>query len=441
MKQYLFKHLTPPQLLVLSFLAAILAGSFLLSLPWSSPSPVDYLTALFTSTSAVCVTGLVVVDTGTFWSPFGQVVIMLLVQFGGLGIMAFATFYALLLGRKIHLRQRILMQQSISQTSVGGIVNIFRHLLFFTFVTESVVAVILAIHWTPLLGFPRSLWFGLFHSIAAFNNAGFDLFGNFSSLTSFAGDAVTSFSIALAIIIGGLGWVVIDEVVFYKEYRRLSLHSRIVLITTLLLIVVPTLLIFVTEYNHALKELSLSGKAIASFFQAVTPRTAGFNSLDLNSMFISSQFLLMILMFIGGSPGSTAGGIKTSTFALLWISIISQIRGKQDSEVLEHRIPDQDIMRALTIITLSLMVVIIITFLLSLTQNTLFVRILFEVFSALGTVGLTLGLTPELDSFGRLLIILTMFLGRVGPLTMGMAFIYQSKSSHIRFPEGKVLIG
>lgn len=435
------KRLSPPQLLVLSFLTAILVGSVLLMLPWSSAHSVNYLTALFTSTSAVCVTGLVVEDTGTFWSPFGQVVIMLLIQFGGLGLMSFATFFALMLGRKIHLRQRIMMQQSINLIEVGGVVNTFRHLLLFTFLFEAVVALILTVHWTTLLGFPRSLWFGIFHAVSAFNNAGFDLFGGFRSLTSFTVDPVTSFTIAIALIVGGLGWLVIEELMFYKKKKQLSLHSRIVLITTLILIVVPTVLIFATEYNHALKELPIFGKVTASFFQAVTPRTAGFNTIDLNSMFISSQFLIIILMFIGGSPGSTAGGIKTSTFALLCVAIFSQIRGKQDHEVMEHRIPVDQIMRALTVISLSFSVGIAITFLLSLTQDTLFIRILFEVFSALGTVGLSLGLTPDLDSFGRFLIILTMFLGRVGPLTMGMAFAADDKPSPIRYPEGKVLIG
>jgi len=436
------ERITPPQLLVLSFFSIILIGSLLLNTPWAVQSgQVNYLTSLFTATSAVCVTGLVVVDTATHWTPFGQIVIIILIQIGGLGVMSFATFFALLFGWKIHLRQRLIMQQAMNQSSVGGIVKIFRHLLIASFSIEAIAALILAIHWAPLMGFKKALWFGVFHSISAFNNAGFDLFGSFRSLTGFTSDVTVNLIISSLIILGGLGFVVLYEIFNYRKNRTLSLHARVVLITSAILIVVGTMLLFATEYNHALRDLPLGSKFLASYFQSVTTRTAGFNSIDLNSLFLSSQFFIIILMFIGGSPGSTAGGIKTSTFALLWIAIISQLRGKKDNEIFERRIPNDDMFQALTIALLSGFTLLTMSFLITLIHQTDFIKIVFEVASALGTVGLSLGLTPQLTPVEQLLIITTMFLGRVGPLTLGFALAYNRKPPDIRYPKGKIMIG
>jgi len=438
----MFKRFTPPQILVGSFLLLIIIGSILLSFPCAVKSgDSNYLTALFTATSAVCVTGLVVQDTGTYWSSFGQVIIMLLIQIGGLGIMSFTTFYALLFGKKIRLRQRLVMQQALNNSSVGGIVNLFRHLLIFTFTAEFIFAIVLTLNWGSKLGLKKAIWFGFFHAISAFNNAGFDLFGNFSSLTHFTSDIITNISISTLFIFGGLGFVVIDELIAYRKTKSLSLHSRIVLVTTLILIILPAVIFFITEYNHALIGLSLTGKLTASFFQAVTPRTAGFNTLNLTSLFIANQFIIMILMFIGGSPGSTAGGIKTSTIAVVWTAIYSQIRGKTDAEIYYRRIANEDIFRALTIIALSLFFVIIMTLLVSFTQTGSFIKILFEVVSAFATVGLSLGLTTQLDVVGKILIIITMFAGRVGPLTLALAFAYRKKQPDIRYPQEKVMLG
>ncbi len=436
------EQITPAQLLVLSFLGTILIGSLLLCTPWSIQNgQINFLTALFTATSAVCVTGLVVVDTATHWTHFGQVVIMILIQIGGLGVMSFATFFALLFGWKIQFRQRLIMQQAINQSSVGGIVRIFRYLLITTFSIEAIAALILTIHWTPLLGFKKALWYGIFHSVSAFNNAGFDLFGNFRSLTDFTTDATVNLVISSLIIMGGLGFVVLHEIFHFNKFAALSLHARVVLITTAILIIAGTIILFFSEYNHALKDLPLGGKLLASYFQSVSPRTAGFNSIDLNSLFLSSQFVIILLMFIGGSPGSTAGGIKTSTFALLWIAIISQLRGKKDNEIFQRQIPNSDMFQALTITLLSGFTLITMTFLLSLTHQADLVQIIFEVASALGTVGLTLGLTTQLTPAAQLLIILTMFLGRVGPLTLGFALAYKRKQPEIHYPRGKIMIG
>lgn len=433
--------LSAPQFLVLSFFLVIMTGSVLLVMPWASHTPTTFIDALFTSTSAVCVTGLVVVDTGTHYTLWGQVIIMLLIQIGGLSVMAFAGLFALLLGRKINLRERLVMQQAINVSTLGGIVRVFKYLLVFTFALEALGTLFLTIRWTPLLGLKKALWFGLFHSISAFNNAGFDLFGNFKSLMNFNSDITVNLVISTLIIIGGLGFYVSYEVYHYRKLRALSLHSKVVLATTGILILVGTLLLFLGEYDHALKDMPLGTKLLAAYFQSVSPRTAGFNTIDLNSLFLSSQLLIMVLMFIGASPGSTGGGIKTSTLALLWAAVHSQLRGKKDTEIFERRIDSTDVFQALTVLILAGCTLIFITYLLALTQSGDLIKIVFEVASALGTVGLSLGLTTQLTALGKILIILTMFLGRVGPLTLGFALAYRDKQPEIRFAKGKIMIG
>ncbi len=435
------RKISAPQLLVLSFFTVIMVGSFLLVTPWASHIPTSYIDALFTSTTSVCVTGLVVVDTGTHWTHFGQTVIMLLIQIGGLGVMAFACLFALLLGRRINLRERLVMQQAINISSVGGVVRVFRYLLGFTFAVEALGALILAIRWTPLMGLKKSLWFGLFHSISAFNNAGIDLFGNFKSLMDFSSDITVKLVISTLIVVGGLGFFVSYELYNYRKIRKLSLHTKVVLITTAILIIIGTILLFLGEYNHALKNMPLGTKLLAAYFQSVSPRTAGFNTIDLNSLFLSSQLLIVILMFIGASPGSTGGGIKTSTLALLWAAVYSQLRGRKDTEIFERRIEGNDVLQALTVVLLFAFTLILMTYLLTLTHQVDLMKIVFEVASALGTVGLSLGLTTELTTMGKIIIIFTMFLGRVGPLTLGFALAYREKQPEIRYAKGKIMIG
>lgn len=434
--------LSGPQWMVLSFLSLIILGSILLQTPWALQSGSgSYVDALFVATSAVCVTGLVPVDTATHWTEFGQVVILLLIQIGGLGVMSFATLFALILGKRINLRQRLFMQQSINIAAVGGVVRVFKHLLTFTFTIEAIGAAILTIRWIPEMGLGKALWYGLFHAVSAFNNAGFDLFGSFKSLTGYSADITVNLVISTLIICGGLGFLVWYEVLSYRKNHVLSLHSRVVLITTAILIAFGTSLLLVGEYNHALKGMPLGTKLLAAYFQGVSPRTAGFNTIDLNSLFLSSQLLIILLMFIGASPGSTGGGIKTSTFAILWVAIYSQLKGKKDSEIFERRIETNDVLQALTVVSLAAAALIIMTYLISLTQEADLQRIIFEVASALGTVGLSLGLTPELNSASKLIIIVTMILGRVGPLTLGFALAYRAKQPDIRYPKGKIMIG
>ncbi len=440
----MFNRFNAPQILVSSFLMLILSGTVLLLTPWATGgNGTDFVTALFTSASAVCVTGLVVVDTGTYWTFFGQMVILLLIQAGGLGIMSFATFYALLLGKKIMLRQRLIMQEALNKSSLEGIVNVFRILLIFSFAIEFLAGICLAIHLHFKYGYEplKAFWFGIFHAVSAFNNAGFDLFGNYTSLTKFTSDPLFDFLIAFLIIIGGLGFVVIYELMDYRKNGRLSLHARIVIRMTMILVGFSTLIIFVTEYNHALQGFSLGTKISASFFQAVTPRTAGFNTLNMNSLLVSTQFLIILLMFIGGSPGSTAGGVKTSTLSVVWLMVVNQIKGRKTASILERQIDNQNVLRALTIIILALSFVIVVTFLMCLTQEAELMEILFEVVSAMGTVGLSLGLTLKLNLVGKLLIIITMFLGRVGPLTLVLALANRREQPEMQYPEDKIMLG
>mgnify|MGYP003732277731 CR=1 FL=1 len=434
--------MSPPRLLVVSFAALILIGTLLLSTPWAvRDGQVDFMTALFTATSATCITGLVVVDTATHWTTFGHLVIMVLIQVGGLGVMAFATFFAFLFGWKIQLSQRLAMQQAMNYSALGGVVRIFRYLLLTTFAIEAIAALILAIRWFPAYGIGKALWFGLFHSVSAFNNAGFDLFGNFHSLMAFTTDVTVNLTFSTLFIAGGLGFIVLYEVFRYRQDHILSLHSKVVLVTTAILIFGGSAIIFITEYHHALQGLPLWAKIMAAYFQTSSARTAGFVTVDLNSFFLSSQMLMIILMFIGGSPGSTAGGIKTSTFALLWIAILSRLRGKRDNEIFERRIPSSDMFTALTIVLMYVMTLIIMSFLFILTHQQDFLPVIFEIVSALGTVGLSLGLTTSHTVLEQLLVIVTMFLGRVGPLTLGFALAYKRSQPFIRYPEGKIMVG
>lgn len=437
----MLNKLNPAQILIAGFFSIIMIGSFLLATPMAVQSGnSNYLTALFTATSAVCVTGLVVVDTATYWTSFGQVIIMILFQVGGLGIMSFATFIALILGRNIQLKQRLAMQQAINRTSLDGIVGVFKYLLLISFIIELVGALVLFFYWLPSMGLPQALWYGVFHSISAFNNAGFDLFGSFSSLTGFAGNGILSFTISFLFIAGSLGFIVLYEVFHYLENRTLSLHARVVLITTLIMVTAGSLLFFGLEYYNTLQGLGLNEKLITSFFQSAT-RTAGFTTVDLSSSHLSTQMLLMILMFVGGAPGSTAGGIKVTTLAILFLAVISFLKGKRDVELLERRIAVEDIIKAAAIFILAFTLVFVFAFLLSIGHTAPFNVILFEVISAAGTVGLSLGLTPDLNSFGRILIIIAMFLGRLGPLTIAYSIVNSKRKGDLRYAEDRIMVG
>ncbi len=385
--------------------------------------PLRFIDALFTATSATCVTGLVVKDTGTFFSTFGQVVIMLLIQVGGLGFMTMATLFSLVLKRKISLRDRLILQEAMNQNTMEGIVRLIRKVLIFSLVIEGCGAVLFAIRWSFDMPIGRAVYFGIFHGVSMFNNAGFDLFGHFNSLTGYVYDPLVNIVVMFLIVSGGIGFIVMSDLVDYRHKRKLSLHTKIVLSMTGALILVGAIVIFVFEFTNpkTLGSLNWGGKILASFFQSVSPRTAGANTLDLASMRQASQFFMVILMFIGASPGSTGGGIKTTTFTILVGAVIAMIRGRDDIVLYRYRLAQDRIFKALTITFLALFLVVGVSMVLSTTEDSNFLTILYETTSAFGTVGLSLGLTQHLTLVGKILICLTMFAGRLGPLTLAYA--------------------
>lgn len=441
----LLGRLKPAQILILGFLSVIVLGAVILTLPVSSvKGKIAFLDALFTSTSAVCVTGLVVVDTGTYWTMFGKTVIMILIQIGGLGIVTFATSIALVFGKKITLRNRMLMQESLNQSSLQGIIRLTKYVFLSAFAIEVAGAVLLAFRFVPDYGLVEGIGFSIFHSVSAFCNAGFDIIGNFSSLTGYSGDLIINIVIPFLLISGGVGFFVIADMMNFRSIRKLSLHTKLVLVTTGILLASSFILVFVLEYNNpkTMGDMDLGGKIAASFFQAASPRTAGFNTVDIDSLEPATKFLTVLLMFIGGSPGSTAGGIKTTTFALQILFIVSLFRGKEDLEFANRRINRANYFKSLAVFTVALLFCCFMTLALAIAEpDTPIFKLIFESFSAFGTVGLSTGITPGLSSAGKLIIMTLMFFGRLGALTIVLGIGKGSNGSKIRYPEGKVVVG
>ncbi len=439
-------YFDPPKILVLGFGAIILIGASLLTLPISTVDGkgLTFINALFTATSATAVTGLVVVDTGTTFTVFGQLVILSMIQVGGLGFMTFATLFAFLLGKRISLKERILLQESLNNLSMEGVVRLAKRILIFTAVIELTGAMLLSIRFSFVMPIGKAIYFGIFHSISLFNNAGFDIMGGFRSLTSYVQDPVVNLTVDALIVLGGIGFIVLNELFEYRQVRKLSLHTKVVLLTTAVLIIAGTIGIFVLEYTNpkTLKPLSFLGKILAASFQSITPRTAGANTLNIGDMTQSSLFLIIFLMFVGASPGSTGGGIKTTTFITLIGAVWSQIRGKEDVIFYRQRIVYETIYKALTVTISGLFIVMLTTMLLTITEpGKDFLMILFEATSAFGTVGLSMGLTPDLSPIGRLIITFAMFAGRVGPLTIAFAVTIRRNPDAFRYPKGKIMIG
>ena len=436
--------LTPYQVLVLGFAGLILAGAALLTLPAASATgqSTPFLDALFTATSAVCVTGLIVVDTGRHWSLFGQLVIITLIQMGGLGIIAMTTIFALLMGRQIKLKERLLMQEALNQLTMSGIVRLMVYILKTTLLIEFIGGTILAIRWYGEFG-PKGIYYGFWHAISSFCNAGFDLFGDFQSLTSFVDDWTVNLTIMTLIILGGLGFTVMSDVLENRRFSKLALHSKVVLTATVILIVGGAFIIYLIEIDNpaTIGNLTWEGKLLGSLFQSVTPRTAGYNTLDMAKLEDATLFFMILLMFIGGSPTSTAGGIKTTTFAVLLAAIYTMIQGREEAELFRRRLPQQVIYKAFTVLSIAGLLVIFITMALAITEKAPFLTIFFEVVSAFGTVGLSTGITPSLTATGKLYLILTMFAGRVGPITLALALALRGQKAQVRYPEGKVIIG
>ncbi|WP_246061879.1 TrkH family potassium uptake protein [Paenibacillus oralis] len=429
----------------MGFALIILLGSLLLMLPISSATgeTLPFVDALFTATSATCVTGLVVVDTGTYFSTFGQIVIMLLIQVGGLGFMTMATLFSLVLKRKISLKDRLILQEAMNQNTMEGIVRLIRKVLLYSLVIESCAALLFAIRWAFDMPLGRALYFGVFHAVSMFNNAGFDLFGEYRSLTQYVADPIVNFVAMFLIVSGGIGFIVLSDIMDFRRRRKLSLHSKVVLSMTSALIVIGALVIFIFEFTNSrtLAPLSWDGKFWASLFQSVTPRTAGANTLDIGALRQASQFFMIILMFIGASPSSTGGGIKTTTFTILVGAVISMIRGRSDLVLFRYRMAQERIFKAVTITMLALFLVVAVAMVLSTTEDASFLSILFETTSAFGTVGLSMGLTGKLTVVGKILICFTMFAGRLGLLTLAYALGPKKSKELYRHPEGKMIIG
>ncbi len=449
------RPLNPAEILVFGFGGMILIGAVLLCLPISSSTgeSVGFLSALFSSTSAICVTGLSVVEIGTAYSVFGQCVMLLLIQLGGIGFMTATSMVYMLLGRRITLKDRIVIKDSLNEDHLQGVVRMTRNVLIVTVIAEVAGMLLLSIRFVPEYGLGTGIYYSFFHSISAFCNAGFDILGLGNSIVSYAYDPLVNITIMLLITFGGLGFFVVVELYRKTMLRRkyhLSLHTKIVLIASGFLVLAGFLFFFAMETNNpktlGAEGLSTGDKVLASVFQSVTPRTAGFATIPQGDLLPASKIATIVLMFVGASPSGTGGGIKTTTAVMLLFLVVTIVSGKQDTVVMKRRINKQVMMRAITIATLALVFVGLIVTLISIfEQNHLDISsILFETVSAFGTVGLSTGITASLSPISQILIIITMFGGRVGVFTLSMAVAKRMSSQNtcnIRYPEDKVMIG
>ncbi len=444
--------LTPVQVLSIGFAILILIGATLLTLPISTNKGIHtpFLDCLFTATSALCVTGLITLDPGTHWNYFGRTILMFLIEIGGLGFMTFSILISLILGRKITLSERLIVQEAFNSLNIQGLVKMTKSVLKFTFGIEGIAAIILSTQFIPEFGFLKGLYYGVFHAVSAFCNAGFDIlgleYGPFKNMISVNQNPVIIICIAFLIIIGGIGFGVIIELYAYtRSKRKMSLHAKLTLIVTTSLLILGAILFFVFEHNNpnTMGNMNIFNKILNSFFASVTPRTAGFASISTTGMIGSSKLLTIILMFIGGSPGSTAGGVKTVTFAVVIVSIYHSIRGHEDTTLFKKSISKDLIKKAFTVFITGFLLVVIMTMLLSIIEGNKgsLETYLYEVTSAFGTVGLSLDYSPKLHWVSKILISFTMYLGRVGPLTVAIALGRTKTVGHIKYPEEKILIG
>ena len=445
--------MTVSRTVCLGFLAVIAVGAVLLMLPmsvasgdWNNP-----ITAIFTATSAVCVTGHIVVDTATYFSTFGQVIILCLIQIGGLGYMIATTLLLLLLGRKrFGLRDRLALQQVMDRSKLQGMVPLVRSIIATILVFEMTGMFLLMMTFVPEFGFGKGLWFSFFHSVSAWNNAGFSLFSD--SLMGYQSSVSINIIIPLLVIIGGIGYEAIFEFtlwvknLFSKKSRPISfsLNFRVALSTTLFLLLIGTLSFLLAERNNAatLGSMDMQGKLLAAWFQSMTARTAGFNSIDIGQMSTAGLFFMIALMFIGGSPGGTAGGTKTTTFRVISSCTHAILQGKEEVLLYERKVPNSLILKAIGVIFGSLITISIATMLIALTDPNLeFIRVLFEVVSAFATVGVSTGITASLSGLGKLVLVFTMYMGRVGILLLMSALLGDPKPSQIQYPEESLLVG
>jgi len=442
---------SPGRLLIASFLALIALGTLLLKLPWATPpeQPISWLDALFTATSASCVTGLVVRDTGAGFTGFGQVVILGLIQAGGLGIMSFSLLILSLLRGRPTFAQRAVYEQTLSGRSQADVRPLLRLVFLFTFGAEAVGAVLLAVRFVPELGAGRGAWAAVFHAVSAFCNAGFALWPD--SLVRYRADAWVNLVIIALIVLGGLGFFVVWELVRERgRWRRLSVHSKLALTVSAALVAVGTGVFWLLESTNALFGLSRGEQLLVSLFQGVTPRTAGFNTVDFATLTPATLFFVTMLMFIGGSPGSTAGGIKTTTFGVLLVATMTRFRGHRHANAFGRTLTRETIGNTAAIALGGMLIVVVGVFALLLSElpvraveqdSAVFVSLYFETVSALGTVGLSTGVTPFLEPSSRLIVTILMFLGRLGPLTVASSLAAASTLRDWRYPAEDVVVG
>lgn len=436
------RKLTSFQIIIIGFFCVIIFGTFLLMLPFSSRSGLatPFFEALFTSTSAVCVTGLIIHDTATYWSVFGQIVILLLIQIGGMGVITVAASFAMISGRKISLMQRSTMQEAISAPKVGEIVRLTGFIVRVTLVMELLCAAVMAPVFCRDFG-KKGLWMALFHSVSAFCNAGFDLLGvrtPFSSLTSYAANPVINFTIMFLIVVGGIGFLTWDDIRANRLHlRKYRMQSKVILCTTAVLLIVPAMYFYFFEFD----DLTRKERLLSSLFQAVTPRTAGFNTVELTDLSEAGQFITIALMLIGGSPGSTAGGLKTTTIAVLFTTAISTFRRRENANIFGRRIDDDVVKNATTISLMYITLCCTGGLIISVSEGLPMITCLFETASAVGTVGLSLGITPELNLLSRVVLILLMFFGRVGGLTLIFAALSGVQKKVSKLPKEKITVG
>ncbi len=446
MRRFIQK-LSPTQFVVMSFAVVIFFGTILLCLPISNTQGkvMSVIDALFTATSAVCVTGLVTVETGSFYSIFGQSIVLILIQIGGLGLMTFTTLMFVVIGRRISLRDRMLIAEQFNQNQLSGAIKLVISIASLTGLIEFLGAVLLSIRFIPQFGLMKGIWFSVFHSISAFCNAGFDILGKgeFQSIIAYVEDPLVTLTIGGLILFGGLGFTVIKDVWTKRRWKKLTLHSKVVFATTAGLLVFGFICFALFEWKNpgTLQPLSLSGKLLASFFQSITPRTAGYATINFGMVEPETNLITTLLMFIGASPSSTGGGIKTTTIATVIFMLLFMIRTGNDPIIFNRRISRESMDKAVYIILIGVVVVSISTTLVLVAEPYSLHQVLFEVVSAFGTVGLTTGITPTLTSFSKAVLIITMFIGRVGGLSLLLSLFRKYDTHNVQWPEENILIG
>lgn len=441
------KSLSHIQIIALGYFLITLAGTFLLMLPFATRSGVSapFGTAIFTSVSASCVTGLILENTVTYWSVFGQIVILALIQLGGLGYMTIATVFYRLIIRKHGLREKVIMAESINTTRMNNFSSLIKKIFLGSIIIEFTGAVLLSIRFISIFGWAKGIYYGVFHSISAFCNAGFDLLGSptpFNSLVAFNNDPLVILVISALVIIGGLGFLVWDDISLKRfRFKKLNLHSKIVLTVSAVLLGLGTLLFFSFESNKLFSDMSFSSKLLNSFFSAVTPRTAGFNTVDIASLSEASKLLTVILMFIGGSSGSTAGGIKTTSLFVIFAFVASKVRGRDSISAFNKSIKDEFLHKALLVSTINMSLALTGTFIIAAVEPASLSNIFVETFSAISTVGLTAGLTSSLGVVSQIVLMILMFCGRVGSVSFAAALFEKRNPAPITYPAESITVG